>query len=60
MGKGQPVIVVPGATWRPTHPIAARCPSCGEERLIEWDPVLRHWYCAVCGVTWTIALHNGN
>ena len=29
-----------------------RCPGCGEDRLIEWDGVLRRWVCAVCGWAW--------
>jgi hypothetical protein len=30
----------------------ARCPGCGEDRLVEFDPVLRRWECAVCGRWW--------
>lgn len=29
-----------------------RCISCGEDRLIEWDDVLKVWCCAVCGRDW--------
>lgn len=29
-----------------------RCPGCGEDRLVEWDPVLRRWECKVCGKHW--------
>ncbi len=34
---------------------AATCPACGEWRLVEFDPVLGHWHCAVCGWTWAVA-----
>jgi hypothetical protein len=30
-----------------------RCPGCGEEALVEWDPVLRCWTCAVCSRQWS-------
>lgn len=30
----------------------ARCPGCGEERLVEWDATLRRFVCAVCSRTW--------
>lgn len=33
----------------------ARCPYCSEDRLIEWDSILRRWVCAVCGRTWQMA-----
>ena len=29
-----------------------KCPLCGETRLIDWDPVLQRWVCAVCARTW--------
>lgn len=29
-----------------------RCPYCGEHVLIDFDKVLHHWYCAVCGRIW--------
>ena len=38
--------------WR-TSPLGGpRCPGCGEDRLIEWDTVLRRWVCAVCSRAW--------
>jgi hypothetical protein len=30
----------------------AECPTCGERRLIEWDPVMRQWFCVVCAKAW--------
>lgn len=39
----------------PQSPLTAghiRCTSCGEDRLIEWDEVLKVWSCAVCGRDW--------
>jgi hypothetical protein len=31
-----------------------RCPGCGEERLVEYDPVLRCFVCAVCSTRWRL------
>ena len=30
----------------------ARCPRCGEVRMVEYDPALRVWVCGVCSTTW--------
>lgn len=32
-----------------------RCPHCGEDRLIDWCPVLCRWECAVCAKSWRTA-----
>jgi hypothetical protein len=29
-----------------------RCPGCGEDRLVEFDPVTRRWDYAVCARVW--------
>jgi len=29
-----------------------RCPRCGEQRLVEFDRVLRRWICSVCSQQW--------
>ena len=39
-------------TARPADPGRRVCPHCGEARLVEWDPALRRWGCAVCGKQW--------
>ena len=31
-----------------------RCPSCSEDRLVEWDSVLRVWTCSVCSHEWVV------
>jgi hypothetical protein len=31
-----------------------RCRFCGEDRLIEFDAGLNHWFCLVCGRTWVL------
>jgi hypothetical protein len=31
---------------------AATCPACGEDRLVEFDPVLKRWFCLVCATRW--------
>ena len=38
----------------PSPASEVRCPSCSEDRLVEWDSVLRVWTCAVCGHDWTV------
>lgn len=30
------------------------CPSCGEVVMVEWDAVLKHWWCLVCAHTWRL------
>jgi hypothetical protein len=32
----------------------ARCPYCGEDRLVDWCPVLCRWECAVCAKSWRL------
>jgi hypothetical protein len=34
------------------------CPRCGELRQIEWDPVLRRWFCVVCSRTWARSVYG--
>lgn len=29
-----------------------RCPYCTEDRMIEFDPVLKRWVCFCCGKSW--------
>jgi transposase-like protein len=29
-----------------------RCPYCGETVLIEYDPAMKRWACAVCARDW--------
>ena len=28
------------------------CPFCGEDVLVEHDPISRRWFCIVCGRDW--------
>lgn len=37
-----------------------RCPRCGEDRLIEWDPVLQRWTCLVCSALWAEEVNRRN
>lgn len=50
----KPSAVERGIETRDQKPTAGyiRCASCGEDRLIEWDDVLKVWSCAVCGRDW--------
>lgn len=29
-----------------------RCPGCGEDRQVEFDPCLRTYFCSVCSESW--------
>jgi len=33
-------------------PAIGRCPRCGEDRLVDWDRVMRRWICGVCSHYW--------
>jgi transposase-like protein len=33
-------------------PDPPRCPFCGEERLVDRDPLTRQFVCLVCARTW--------